>query len=499
MESSLSTYSYENATNDDYVVTYRPNGDVKNYEYTIIKDSNALETIYISDNRMTNIVFKDTGVYQLNITEYYENSKTQIISGKYVIDKIPPVLEVGNTNLKLKQGSKIDVMGGVSATDNMDGDITGNITTNINDINLNKIGRHKLIYTVSDNASNEVSKIVNIDVIKNNSTQLLITQIIILLVLLISLIKIIKYNKSIIIEKRIIRYSVKPIKDSSKSLFGKFYRIFYKIVNRISYYLSKSYFINKISKRYLKYVKVFGHERDTTITIISQKIVMSIIFLIMVILAKTIRLEVLSLYEMIIPLIVGYYLLDIIYAYQYRLYRHKIENDFLQAIIVMNNAFKSGRSIQQAVELVSHELTGPIALEFKKIALEMSFGLDVEIVFKRFADRIDLDEAAYLTAALSITNKTGGNIIRVFDSIEKTLFNRKKLKLELKSLTGSSRLIMYILMIIPILFVLIISIINSNYFIPLISTPLGILLIVIMIIIYITYIILVRKVINVRM
>ena len=165
----------------------------------------------------------------------------------------------------------------------------------------------------------------------------------------------------------------------------------------------------------------------------------------------------------------------------------------------MNNCFKSGRSIVQAVELVSTELSGPISEEFKKVALEISFGLDIEIAFKRFANRVELEEAAYLTAALSITNKTGGNIIRVFDSIEKNLFNRKKLKLELKSLTGSSKIIMYVLICVPLLFVVIISIINSTYFLPLFSTPIGIILILMMIIIYITYIIVVRKIINVRM
>ena len=165
----------------------------------------------------------------------------------------------------------------------------------------------------------------------------------------------------------------------------------------------------------------------------------------------------------------------------------------------MNNAFKSGRSIYQAVELVSTELKGPISQEFKKIALEISYGLDIEVAFKRFAERIEIEEVAYLTASLSITNKTGGNIIRVFDSIEKTLFNRKKLKLELKSLTSSSKLIMYVLMLVPVFFVAIISILNSSYFLPLFSTPLGYALIGIMIIIYVTYIIIVRRIIRVRM
>ena len=499
MESSLSIYSNEKYTKDNIEIIYTPSSKVNNYEYYITKNSFNYKIVSIDDNRISNILLSETGSYQIKIVEHYKDSTKEIISGKYNIDKELPKLEVGEKKLKLKKGNTIDIMGGVKATDNIDGDITSYVITNEKDINLNKIGNHQLKYIVSDSAGNEVSKTVNINVVKNDTIQLLLTQCFILICLIVVLFYTIRYNKSLIVEKRIAHYSVKPIKDHSKSLFGNIFRIVDKIIKRISNVLNKSELLKKIGRRYHKYVKTFGKENDTVITIISQKIVMSIIFLVVAMISKTIRLEVLSYYEMFIPIIIGYYFLDIIYAYRYRSYRKKLENDFLQAIIVMNNAFKSGRSIIQAVELVSTELSGPISEEFKKIALEISFGLDIEVAFRRFANRVELEEATYLTAALSITNKTGGNIIRVFDSIEKNLFNRKKLKLELKSLTGSSKMIMYVLICVPLLFVIIISIINSTYFLPLFSTPIGIILILMMIIIYITYIIVVRKLINVRM
>lgn len=498
MENSLSVYSQEQVTKDNIKVIYTPSSDVLNYEYYITNNDILEKTVIVPDNRTSNISLTTSGSFKIRVVEHYVDTIKEIKSGIYNIDKEAPILEVGDKSLKLKQGNKINVMGGVSAKDNYDGDITSYIITNEKELDLNKIGNHKLKYIVSDSAGNEVSKIVNIQVVKNDTIQLLVTQCIILLVLIFSLLYMIRYNKSIIIERRISDYSVKPIKDYSKSLFGNIFRFIDKLINHITNFLNKGVVIKKVGRRYLKYVKVFGKENDTVVTIISQKIVVSIVFLCIAMVAKTIRLEVLSPYEMAIPIIVGYYCLDIVYAYRYQIYRKRLENDFLQAIIVMNNAFKSGRSIVQAIELVSTELTGPIAEEFKKIALELSFGLDIEVVFRRFSERIDLEEAAYLTAALTITNKTGGNIIRVFDSIEKTLFNRKKLRLELKSLTGSSRIIMYVLILIPLIFVVILCLIDSTYFLPLFANPIGLILIFIMIIIYIAYIVVVRKIINVR-
>ena len=181
------------------------------------------------------------------------------------------------------------------------------------------------------------------------------------------------------------------------------------------------------------------------------------------------------------------------------MYKKEVEKDLIDAITIMNNAFKAGRSIIQAVDMVSKELKGPISKEFKKISMEISLGLDIEVAFKRFADRINLEEAVYLTSSLSILNKTGGNIIKVFDSIEKTLFSKRKLREELNSLTSSSKMITYVLIFIPIVFSVFLNIINPGFFAPLFTTELGIILLIMMIIIYVAYIIIVRKVMKVRM
>ena len=116
-----------------------------------------------------------------------------------------------------------------------------------------------------------------------------------------------------------------------------------------------------------------------------------------------------------------------------------------------------------------------------------------------FAERVQLEEITYLTASLTILNKTGGNIIKVFSSIEKSLFNKKKLKLELASLTGSSKIVVIALFLVPILFIVFVSILNPTYFVPLYTTKMGIVLMIIMILMYLVYIYFVRKIMKVRM
>ena len=177
--------------------------------------------------------------------------------------------------------------------------------------------------------------------------------------------------------------------------------------------------------------------------------------------------------------------------------RKRIENDMLRAIIIMNNAFKSGKSTIQAVEIVSKKLNTPIGVEFKRIYEEMKYGLAIDTVFDRFSKRVDIEEAEYLSSSLTILNRTGGNIVAVFDSIEKTLFDKKKLKEELKNSTTVSKLVVRILLVVPVLFVLIIYFLNPTYFSPFFASPLGYMLVGIILVMFIIYAYLLARIVKV--
>ena len=101
-------------------------------------------------------------------------------------------------------------------------------------------------------------------------------------------------------------------------------------------------------------------------------------------------------------------------------------------------------------------------------------------MFSRFAKRVNIEEAEYLSSSLTILNRTGGNIVAVFDSIEKTLFDKKKLKEDLKNSTAVSKLVVRILLFVPIVFVGIIYLLNPTYFNPFFESTLGYILLFIM-------------------
>lgn len=498
MNNEFSLYEQLHPTNQDINIIYRPTTPVLNYEYYIVKDGINSEPIKVVGNNQANILLTETGNYQIVVKTYdYYNQVDTVTSGIYVIDKEAPIIKINESFIELELGSDYDFLNNVTASDTLDGDISSKVKViNEEDI-LNTVGEKNITYTVSDSAGNVAEEVVSINVIDNRVSEIAYIFIGILLIILIILGWI--YYRMIKLVKRIGKYGLDSINDNSQSLIDQLVSNYIVFLEKMGKILKKSIFISRYSERYNKYLGVVNKNYKNSMNYVASKIVVSILFLLIALISESIRTSSISIEIIILPLLVGFFVPDCIYIYKYYKYRGNLENDFLQAIIIMNNAFKSGRSISQAVDIVAHELDGVIGLEFKKMGLELSFGLSVEVVFNRFSKRVNLEEAKYLTASISILNKTGGNIIKVFSSIEKTLFNKKKLKLEMKSLTGASRMIVYALIAVPILFVAFISFINPTYFVPLVTTKLGYIITSTIIIIYVIYIFFVFKIMKVRM
>jgi len=496
---SLSISSQIKPINQDIIVEYTPNSNVISYNYTLYKDEVIIDT-YNSANDKTSIIMDESGVYQIiiNETDIYGNIN-QITSGIYNVDKEKPNLEINQYSKTIKIGEKFDFMAGIKATDNISGDISSKVTTNYNELDFRSKGIKELVYSVSDEAGNITTKTVNINVISNFSDPLLYIQMGIGIVLLIFAFLLFYFRRSVKLEKRISKFSIRSAEDNSNALFDSFAKTYQKLISKISKIIEKSVFVKKYSKKFEKYLSVSNNLHNNSVDFVSSKIIFSFLFLIIAIISKALQSKIISTYEMVIPFIAGFFVLDIIYFFKYKMFRKRIENDLLQAIIIMNNAFKSGRSITQAIELVTTELDGPIAGEFGQMINELSLGLSIDVVFERFSQRVNLEEVTYLTASLSILNKTGGNIIKVFTSIEKSMFNKRKLRLEMQALTGSSRLIVYVLFLVPVFFIVLVALINPSYFEPFFTNPIGTVLLVFMILYYIIYVILVNKMMKVRM
>ena len=488
--SNFSIYSVDVPTCQNITVAISPTENTASYTYFVYKDNVIVDKQQIIGMNSANINLTETGNYQIWLNMYDANNNlTNVKSGNYIIDKEAPIINV-ESYLEVKKGDTID---NPTATDNYDNVV--NVTSNIDSLDLNKQGHQKLVYTAYDTAGNKATKVVDVNVVHSDNP-LFAIQVFLIICLLGIVLVALRFKKSLKLEKRIEAYALSPKLAKNSSFAEMFSNEYKKLNHKLTKVLSKSVFAKKYAKKLDKYVAVTTNHQNG-MEILTLKILSAFALLVIAFIADVIQVKFMPLYEIGLPLLVGFFIPDIVYFTKYKVYRRTVENDLLSAIIIMNNAFKAGRNITQAIDIVGEELDGVIAEEFKKMSLELSYGLEIDVIFKRFAERVKLEEVSYLTASLTVLNKTGGNIVEVFSSIEKTMFNKKKLRLELNSLTGSSKLIVYILLAIPFFFVLVISVISPGYFLPFITTDLGIFLLGCMIIYYIIFVVVVRKIMKV--
>lgn len=495
MNGNFDIKSIEKPTNQDITIVFSPSNNVTSYTYQIYKDNVPLNAISTENNSKTTINLKETGTYKITVSMNLKDGNTDnITSGEYIIDKEAPKLNISSNSLEITPTKDKNVLT-CTASDNYNGNLNNKITSNIDDLTLNKVGTYTYKCTVQDDAGNIALKEANIKVVPHN-TSIFVIQIICLTIIFTLILQIIELFKVVRLEERLDPYVIKPLKNDTLSISEKLRTLYSKFLAMLSSKLKKSVVATKYAKKLEKYVAISGVHKNE-FDILSGKIIIACLLTIMAVTIKAFQFKLLGSMEILGVFVLGFFVLDIYLFAKYKVFRWTLESDFTAAITIMNNSFKSGRSITQAIDIVSTEVGGVIGSEFKRMNLELLYGLDIEQVFKRFAKRVELEEANYLTASLTILSKTGGDIIKVFSSIERSLFDKRKLRLELKSLTSGSRIIVYILLGIPFFFILIISLISPGYFLPFITTDIGHILLIFMIIYYIIFVVVVRKIMKV--
>lgn len=304
-------------------------------------------------------------------------------------------------------------------------------------------------------------------------------------------------RRKIKITERLNPFSIYKEQRETK-FFDDFFNVYDNFIKMISKFLYKIKIFNNYSLKYQKYIKKEENPNLDKMDFVSKKVLLMIVFILILVTFNMVKYQSITILQVIITGLIGFYALDIFLLSETKLLKKEQENDLLKAITIMNNSFKSGHSIMQAIKLVSTELDSPLGLEFKKMYVDLTYGLSLEVVFKRFESRVKLDDVKYITTSLTILNETGGDIVKVFESVEKTFFNNRKLDDELKNLTAASKLLYYVLLFIPIVFVLFIYLLDSTYFNPL-FTGLGYLIIALILLLYISYIVVIKRIMKVGM
>lgn len=153
--------------------------------------------------------------------------------------------------------------------------------------------------------------------------------------------------------------------------------------------------------------------------------------------------------------------------------RKKFDQQLPDALTTLAGSLRAGRSVGQAMEALSRELTDPMGRELRKIVAEIRLGRPMQEVLTDAADRIDSSDFRWAVLAMQIQSEVGGNLAELLDQVAETMRERSRMKGEVKALTAEGRASALMLVIMVPALGLVMWTMNPTYMEPLFTTSTG--------------------------
>ena len=149
-------------------------------------------------------------------------------------------------------------------------------------------------------------------------------------------------------------------------------------------------------------------------------------------------------------------------------------DDTLQLVA---SGLRAGHSLVRALDAVAREAESPTAEEFARVVNENRLGRDVSDALADVATRMRSDDLAWVAQAVAIHREVGGNLSEVLDHVGETIRERGQVARQVATLSAEGRLSANILIGLPIVIALILSFVSPGYLTVLFTTPLGLALV----------------------
>jgi tight adherence protein B len=151
----------------------------------------------------------------------------------------------------------------------------------------------------------------------------------------------------------------------------------------------------------------------------------------------------------------------------------KFEELFPEAIDTLARAVRAGHAFTTALELITDEISEPIAGEFRQLYEEQKFGMPVRDALMNLTERVPLVDVKFLVTAVMLQRETGGNLAEILDNLSYVIRERFKIQRQVRVYTAQGRLTMALLMGMPPIIVAVMLVLNPGFIRPLFADPIG--------------------------
>ena len=176
----------------------------------------------------------------------------------------------------------------------------------------------------------------------------------------------------------------------------------------------------------------------------------------------------------------------------------KFEKQLPEGLGLIARALRAGHAFTSGMKLASEEFGDPLGPEFDEALDEINFGVSVTEALKNLVHRVDCPDLTFFVVSVILQRETGGNLAEIIESLAQLIRERFKFRGKVRVLSAEGRLSAVVLIVIPFLLFLTIFFLNRSFLEPLISDPLGRVIMLIAIFLMAVGVLVIRRIIKVE-
>ena len=180
-----------------------------------------------------------------------------------------------------------------------------------------------------------------------------------------------------------------------------------------------------------------------------------------------------------VGMMVGFFLPYSYASYQRTKRFDAFEEHFPEAIDTLARAVRAGHAFTTALEMISSEVTEPVASEFRILFEEQKFGLPVRDALANLVERVPLVDVKFFVTAVMLQRETGGNLAETLQNLSDLLRRRRSMRQKARAMASEARASTAILGSLPIVVTIILFMTSPNYIMVLFSDVRGLILVAI--------------------
>jgi tight adherence protein B len=140
-------------------------------------------------------------------------------------------------------------------------------------------------------------------------------------------------------------------------------------------------------------------------------------------------------------------------------------------IDIVVRGVRVGLPFTSAVALVAREMPDPVGTEFGMLADEIGFGLDIRTALDNLYRRVGQADLLFLTVAVGIQTRTGGNLGEVLARLSRLMRSRATMRLKIRALSAEGRASAITLSVFPFALLFLVNFISPSYYGAIRSNP----------------------------